>query len=320
MALQAMRDLVGGTLTGATVDSQDFTFRPGDDTPKGRYSFDIGSAGSTTALGFALVPLLAIRGDGVQVELRGGVFQDFAPSPYHLQEVITPLLARMGVEVGFSVERPGYVPTGQGVLRVEVAASASVVPLRLEAAGPVARLWGTALASHLADRQVSGRMADAARQILTRKGLDALIDVVDDTTAAQPGAAFAVFAELAGGGRLGADGAGAPRRPAERIGRQATRELLDDLAVGATVDRHAADQLLIFTAMADDRSTYRAPAITDHVQSAAWLASLFLGAEVELADDGTITVSGRQVDRPATRPAGPPARPSPSNPRPSSGR
>ena len=38
---------------------------------------------------------------------------------------------------------------------------------------------------------------------------------------------------------------------------------------------------------------YRAAAITDHVESAAWLASLFLGADTDLAADGTITVIGR---------------------------
>lgn len=291
-ALEAARDLVGGTLEGAAVDSREFTFRPGDDTPKGKYGWDIGSAGSTTALALALVPLLACRGAGVEVELRGGIFQDFAPSPFHLQQVITPLLARMGLHVQFHVERPGYVPAGEGVLRMTVAPAARLEPLRLGQPGEVQRMWGSALASHLADRRVSARMADAARDVLIGEGLEPSIDIRDDTTAAQPGAAFGLFAELAGGARLGADGAGAPGRPAERIGQRAARQLLDEMTSGATVDRHAADQLLIFTALADGRSVYRAPAITDHVESAAWLATLFLGAEVDLNDDGTIAVMG----------------------------
>jgi RNA 3'-terminal phosphate cyclase (ATP) len=289
-ALEAARDLVGGTLEGVAVNSAEFTFRPGDETPKGTYGWDIGSAGSTTALALALVPLLACRGKGVEIELRGGVFQDFAPSPFHLQQVITPLLARMGLDVDFRVDRPGYVPAGQGVLRVAVAAAGPLQPLRLEARGEPQRLCGRALASHLAQRRVSARMAGAAREVLAAQGLEATIDVEDDTTAAQPGAAFAVFAELAGGARFGADGAGAPGRPAERIGQRAAAQLLDDMASGATVDRHAADQLLIFTALAGGQSVYRAPAITDHVESAAWLATLFLGAEVDLGEDGTITV------------------------------
>jgi RNA 3'-terminal phosphate cyclase (ATP) len=224
--------------------------------------------------------------------LRGGVFQDFAPSAFHLRHVVAPLLARMGLDADFRVERPGYVPTGQGILRVSVGPAARLQPLRLEQPGDVQRLWGVALASHLADRQVTSRMADAARHRLAQAGLDAVVDVVDDTSAAQPGAAFGLFAETSTGCILGSDGAGAPRRPAERIGRRATDELLDDLARGATVDRHAADQLLIFTALADGQSVYRAPAITEHVESAAWLASLFLGADVVLGDGGTIRVSG----------------------------
>jgi RNA 3'-terminal phosphate cyclase (ATP) len=292
LALEAARDLVGGTLEGAAVDSREFTFRPGDDIPEGDYCWDIGSAGSTTALALALVPLLARRGRGVQVELRGGVFQDFAPSALHLQHVIAPLLGGMGVEVEFQVERPGYVPSGQGVLRVTVASSDGIAPLRLEQCGEVQRMWGIALASHLADREVSRRMADAACERLDRAGLQAAIDVVDDTSAAQPGAGFGLFAETSGGCLLGSDGAGAPRRPAERIGRGAVSELLEDLRSGATVDRHAADQLLIFAGLAEGQSVYRAPTITDHVESSAWLANLFLGADVVLGDDGTVTVTG----------------------------
>ena len=294
MALQATRDLVGGTLEGATVNSREFTFRPGDEAPEGEYRWDIGSAGSTTALALALVPLLARRGRGVQIELRGGVFQDFAPSAFHLQHVVGPLLARMGLDVEFTVERPGYVPTGQGILRVTVAPSVSrLQPLRLGDPGAAWRVRGIALASHLADRDVSQRMADAAVKRLAQAGFDAEIDVVEDTTAAQPGATCALFAETSGDALFGADGAGAPRRPAERIGKRAADALLHDLRSGANVDRHAADQLLIFTALADGRSVYRAPAITDHVESAAWLANLFLGAGVDLAEDGSITVTAR---------------------------
>jgi RNA 3'-terminal phosphate cyclase (ATP) len=292
-ALEAARDLVGGELEGAAVDSREFTFRPGGSMPEGGYRWDIGSAGSTTALGLALLPVLACRGNGVRLELRGGVFQDFAPSVFHLQQVVTPLLARMGLGVEFSVPRPGYVPTGQGVLRVAVPPAVDLAPLQLDQPGELRQVWGVALASRLAERRVSARMAEAAREVLAGAGVTADIDTHDDETAVQPGAAFGLFAELAGGARLGADGAGAPGRPAERIGSRAAEQLLDDISSGATVDRHAADQLLIFAALADGRSVYRAPEITDHVESAAWLASLFLGAEVDLGADGTITVVGR---------------------------
>jgi len=40
-AIQAIRDLVGGSLDGAEVGSRSFEFRPGNAEPAGRYAWDI---------------------------------------------------------------------------------------------------------------------------------------------------------------------------------------------------------------------------------------------------------------------------------------
>jgi RNA 3'-terminal phosphate cyclase (ATP) len=45
----------------------------------------VGSAGSATALSLAVLPVLTRAPGPVQVELVGGLFQDRAPSPWHLQ-------------------------------------------------------------------------------------------------------------------------------------------------------------------------------------------------------------------------------------------
>ncbi|MBI5855682.1 MAG: hypothetical protein HZB35_10745 [Nitrospirae bacterium] len=90
------------------------------------------------------------------------------------------------------------------------------------ATSPVDEL-GIALASHLAARKVAQRMADSAREVLVEAGHQPAIQLVEDTTAQQPGAVLALFADLYGGVRLGADRAGAFRRSAERIGHSAAR-------------------------------------------------------------------------------------------------
>lgn len=84
-AIEAIRDLTGGALEGAHVGSRAFVYRPGDRRPTGRYVWDIGTSGSATMLALAVLPLAAVRGGGVEAEIRGGLFQDFAPSPFHLQ-------------------------------------------------------------------------------------------------------------------------------------------------------------------------------------------------------------------------------------------
>lgn len=290
--VEAIRELVGGTAEGLTAGSQELWFRPGPLKAQPRYVWDIGTAGSTTMLGLALIPVLAFASSTVSVELRGGLFQDFAPSVFHLQYVVAPLLKKMGLKVEVMMERPGYVPRGEGVLRLTVTPPRT--PLRsltLEHAGAVRRMWGIALASHLVERKVSRRMAGAAKQVLARAGYDAEIEERDDTTALQPGAALALFADEEGGVCLGADRAGALRRTAESIGRHAATQLLEDLKTGAALDRFAADQVVPFAALAEGESRLLAPVITDHLATGAWLVEQFLGARVKI-DGRLVCVSG----------------------------
>lgn len=281
--VEAIAELVNGRAEGLAPGSQDFTFRPGGLKTGRHYHWDIGSAGSTTMLGLGILPVLAFAAAPVTVELRGGLFQDFAPSLFHLQHVLLPLLERMGLHTEVEMGRPGYVPRGDGILRLRVTPLDE--PLRAitrDAPGALTRLWGIALSSHLEERQVSRRMAEAAQEVLARAGHRAEIEVRNDTESLQPGAALALFADLEGAVRLGADQAGALRRRAESIGKHVARQLLDELASGATLDRFAADQIIPFAALAAGESRFLIPAVSDHVLTSAWLAEEFLDAGVSL--------------------------------------
>ena len=282
--VEAIRQVVGGQTEGVEVGAQAFTFWPATSPQGQQYLWDIGSAGSTTMLALAVLPVLAYGATPITVEIRGGVFQDFAPSVYHLQHVVLPLVRRMGITTAITMERPGYVPHGGGILHLTVhPVRQGLQRLVLEASETVERVWGIALASHLVERHVSQRMAEAACDVLATVGYRAEIEAQEDTRALQPGAALALFADLAGGACLGADQAGAPRRRAEAIGRYVAQHLVKDLQTGATLDRYAADQVIPFAALAAGESRFRIPQITEHVASSAWLAQTFLGAEVTTA-------------------------------------
>jgi len=127
-------------------------------------------------------------------------------------------------------------------------------------------------------------MAERCRRNLAAAGLDASIEVAYDRTALQPGAALAVFARTDAGCIFGADGAGAPGRPSEAIAHTVARRLMDDLESGGTVDRHAADQLVIYGALAEGTTEYVVPSVTEHVETNCWLAREILGADVDLVD------------------------------------
>lgn len=279
--VEAIAELVHGRADGLVPGSQDFTFHPGSLSTGRHYGWDIGSAGSTTMLALGLLPVLGFAGSPVTVDLRGGLFQDFAPSAFHLQHVLLPILARMGLSADIDIGRPGYVPRGQGILRLRV--SSLMEPLTavvMDKRAPVTRVWGIALASHLAERRVGERMAEAAGTRLGKAGYRAEIEVRNDTTSLQRGAALALFADEGPAVRLGADQAGAVRRRAEAIGEHVAEQILEDVASGATVDRFTADQLVPFAAMARGESRFVTPAVTAHLSTSAWLAEIFLNARV----------------------------------------
>jgi len=48
---------------------------------------------------------------------------------------------------------------------------------------------------------------------------------------------------------------------------------------GATVDRHASDQIIPFASLADGTSSFQVPFIIEHTETAGWLAWLCLRAE-----------------------------------------
>lgn len=296
-AVEAVRAMVGGTVEGASVGSRDLLFRPAGEPLGDRYRFDVGTAGSATALSLALLPVLATATTPVRVELVGGLFQDHAPSAFHLQHVLAPILARMGFMVTVTLVRPGYVPTGGGVLRLEVRGDGPLEPMEADRPGPVRSVWGIALASHLRARRVSPRMADSARGVFAQAGFEARIEEHDDTSALQPGAGLAVFADLAGGYRIGADAAGARGRPAEAIGLAAAERLLEDLRTGAALDRFASDQVVAFAALARGRSRARLAAVTDHVRTAVWLTNLFGLARAELTGRLLVVDGGGRAER-----------------------
>lgn len=284
----ACAELCAARTEGLSVGSPEFTFVPGARIRGGSFAWDIGTAGSATMLALSILPVACFADGPVTARITGGVFQDFAPSPHHLQYVLAPLLKRMGVNMELTVVRAGYVPQGAGVIELKVKPVRSPFKaLTCMEQGRVQRVSGIAFSSHLAERNVSERMAQVCEQQLAEAGLPGRIERVCDTAALHAGASLAVWAESATGCVLGADRAGALRRSSEAIGRFVAAMLLKDLSTGATVDRHVADQLVMFAALASGTSRYLVPGQTEHLDSNLWLAQRF-GARGEYRDQQVV--------------------------------
>ncbi|NIS71438.1 MAG: RNA 3'-phosphate cyclase, partial [Proteobacteria bacterium] len=253
----ACSEMTGGVVEGAVIDSTRIRYRPGAGSEKTSYVWDIGTAGSTTMLAYSILPLAIFSPKPLHFKISGGLFQDFAPGPYHMKRVLLAFLATMGVESSLKIVRPGYVPRGGGVIELETRPTrGKLTACTRNEQGRVRNVRGVSLASHLGSQKVSSRMADRCQSVLSRRGLHARFEILDDTSASQRGAALFVSVETDTGCFIGADRAGRVGRSSEAIGAFVAKSLLEDLETGATADRHLADQLILFAGLAGGTTTY----------------------------------------------------------------
>jgi len=291
-AIQAVADLTNGHIEGGSVGSNEFTYTPGTDICYDYFDWDIGTAGSTTMLLLTILPAALLSRNKIMCKITGGLFQDFAPSFFHMRHVLSPILWEMGLPFRTTMIRPGYVPEGGGILEVEInPVMKSLRSLSLQEQGIINSVHGIALSSHLKDREVSHRMADSCRKILSKKGYQPDIREEYENAALQPGAALAVYTRTSTGCILSADRAGAPGRRSEAIGRFVANSLIEDIESGATVDRHLADQVILYAALADGTTEFSVPFMTDHVETNLWLVQELLGCGVEV-DGVNIKITG----------------------------
>jgi len=74
--------------------------------------------------------------------------------------------------------------------------------------------------------------------------------------------------------------------PAERIAEQAAYALYAELRAAITIDVHAADQLLIYLALAGRPAHFTARTYSSHAQTTAWLIEQFLPVRVTTVPAG----------------------------------
>ena len=277
-------------VTGAQLHSRELTFRPRGLYP-GQYLFDVaektGSAGSVTLLAQALLPPLLAADRPSRLTLRGGTHVAWSPPAHYFLHVFLPALAQLGARVEMTLERWGWYPRGGGevVLEVHPAPRLSGAEWRTPPDYRDFRAISAAsrLPEHVARRQ--------AERLKSRLGGDLPVDLV------QAGGLDAGSMVLLYGPRAGFDALGARGKPAEKVADEAADQFVTFRDRRAAVDRHLADQIVLYLARAHGASLFITPEITLHLLTNLWVIEQFLGpifeVQGELGEKGEIRCGGK---------------------------
>jgi RNA 3'-phosphate cyclase len=272
-AVRAVAQLCKAETEDLALHAQEFSFRPGS-IQGGDYRFDIGTAGSITLLLQAVLPVALAAPAASTFRIIGGTDVKAAPPLDYFKYVFLPLLQRLGLDVQITLVRRGYYPRGGGEVEVAVQPSRPTA-LMLDTPGAMQELGGIAHVANLPAHIVE-RMRHTAVQVLAEHGhARIVIQQLGHAEAIGAGGAIVLWARLAnsllGGAEVAQRGI-----PAEHIAEVAAQALLAELHAAITIDVHAADQLLIYLALAGRHAHFTARAYTSHAQTTAWLIEQFL--------------------------------------------
>jgi RNA 3'-terminal phosphate cyclase (ATP) len=260
--------------------SRQFTFHPGA-VRAGDYSFDVGTAGSTTlVLQTIALPLALTAGDS-HVTIIGGTHNPMAPCYEYLERVWAPLLGQLGVQLELKLKRAGFYPAGGGQIEARIRGIETALrPCNILERGTMGAVEGFSVVARL-PRSIAERQAQRAESLLDAAGIPHLPVILSQVDAASPGTVLLLVCRSEAT-PAAFFGLGARGKPAERVAEEAVEQLVDYWGSGAALDSHAADQLILPLALAHGTSSFTTTRITEHLRTHADVLRQFLGRCIQL--------------------------------------
>lgn len=297
MSIRAAATLCGGKVEGAELGSTTLTFHPWPVQP-GVYHFDVStlraSAGSITLIFQTLLPILSFADGPSRLILQGGTDVSWSPPADYLRTVFLPTLSPMGIQVEMEIAERGFYPIGGGRIEVSIhPAETPLRPLRIEGRSRLERLRIDSAIANL-PRGIAERQLAAAMGLLKRGGFDADGEI---RTVPSPGKGtfcfiLAEFEQV----RAGFSSLGEIGKRAERVGEEAANAFLRYARGEGALDPHLGDQVILYMALAEERSVVTVAKVTEHLRTNIWVIEQFLPVRFDFTvnkdGEGRVEVEG----------------------------
>lgn len=263
-ACLSVRKICRGNLEGAFLQSNELIFEPGE-IVGGKYVFDVGTAGSVTLVAQAVLPILLLAKKKSYIEIIGGTHVIMSPGFDYFSEVFLSAVRCFGPRIDSKMIAPGYYPAGAGRVSLSITGNEELAgvthwPQENTLQGLI-RL--SKLPEHIAQREKKVLLEGGAKKVR-----------IYSQDAISPGNPVTLWRGFCGAYVLGEKG-----WPAESVAKEALRLLEEE--EDAQIDRHLADQLLLYAALAKGRTSFKTSQTTEHLKTNAYIVSLFTNRNIE---------------------------------------
>lgn len=259
----ALQKLTDADVKGGHVGSCEITFSP-KSRKGGEILVDIGTAGAISLILQALMLVTPFCSKPSLIHLSGGTNVAWSPPIDYLQHILLPRLRQMNYSGTIRLEKRGYYPKGGGLVHTSLYPSRYLKPINLERVETESEIKGVSHSGSLPEH-VAGRQARAAKNTLNEAGYQNVhIELENNPRTYCPGSGISLWTMGDDSRLVGGDALGRRGLKAELVGRKAAQILIKELDSGAPVDRHQADMLVPYMALAQGTSIILVSELTLH--------------------------------------------------------
>jgi RNA 3'-terminal phosphate cyclase (GTP) len=309
--IKGLEQLCNARVEGASLGSTSLEYIPGKIEGK-TIDIDIQTAGSITLfLQSVLLPSM-FANKAVKLNVVGGTDGKWAAPIDYFKEVFLPQIQKYS-DMECGLIKRGYYPKGSGKVELKITPKYNIsdfnsfdefhnfirenaAKIGLTEQCNLIQIKGISHASaNLQGVKVAERQAKAAEIKLQRYKCPISISIeYSETLSTGSGITlWAIFSkqqdeiDLRNPIRLGADALGERGKQAEVVGEDAASNLIREIESKAPVDRHLADQILKFMALAGN-SKIKSSEITNHTKTNIYAIEKFLGKTFEINEKNNV--------------------------------
>lgn len=272
---RAVRKICRGDLEGDEIGSEELIFWPGKFIG-GKYKIKIPTAASAILLAQTIIPILLFSNKKSEVEIEGGTFNPFAPTYDYFEHVYLKALSLIGLDIKAMLIKPGYFPEGGGRIKLSInPIKKDIKPFNIKRkeSKPRAIIRISNLPMHIAIRE---------KKVLLEHNIEN-VDIIEDHYG--KGNVVLIYDHL-----RGAIGFGKKGLRAEQLMEQTIQAFFME---SGAVDRHLADQLMIFSTLFGGRFT--TSKITKHMESNVYIIEKFFNIKWEINKEKNVEIKINKV-------------------------